>query len=123
MKLELKHLAVYFPYAIKLLYCDASTIERLIAISDNDKIYTDLAQDNCSEDFLPISDYKPILRPMSDLPKFIDEISPVHNFSNIEILMKAPLTSSYEVFERLVELHFDVFRLIDIGLAVDVNSL
>jgi len=128
MKLELKHLAAYLPFAINVVIYSENepkidyisgiyhNPDEMVVFSEEEDYYLS------NPDYNVIS-FKLMLRPMSDLPKFIDVISPVPNFFNTEILMKTPLASSYEVFEKLVELHFDVFGLIDAGLAVDINSL
>lgn len=127
MKLALKHLSAYLPYKMNCLvdgYSKPLPMFSAYVDDQNDFGCGASLQEITGNDFgFNPDDFKLILRPMSDLPKFIDKISPVPNFFNIEILMKEPLASSYELFEKLVELHFDVFGLIEAGLAVDFNSL
>ena len=88
--------------------------------------------------------FKPILRPLSDLTKEIkingEKFVPITTIE-LEVeqwcdayqewmdayidyprqlkVMQAP----YEIIEKLFEWHFDVFGLIDEGLAIDINTL
>lgn len=130
-KLELKHLAPYLPYRIKVKW---------------------YRQDDCSfqTSDLTISDYpfltsklmKPILRPLSDLDKpishgclltpttwwdgdddYIEKLTQLNNLVNIDTRAYYLHTTTYEVFERLLAWHFDVFGLIDKRLAIDINTI
>ena len=87
----------------------------------------------------------PILRPLSDLTKEIEingerfvpinKLHPIDKLQTKEIqdnflewLIKdhaiyARLNDSIRVYNRLLEWHFDVFGLIEQGLAVDINTL
>ncbi len=117
MKLELKHLSAYLPYELKY--------------KDIPQGYTeDRTLDTRTFEWA-LNNGKPILRPMSDLTKEIqlngekfipiEKLSPVPNFFNTEFLIKTPIASSYEVVTKLLELHFDIFGLINKGLAIDIN--
>jgi len=71
---------------------------------------------------------KPILKPLSDLKrKDIKNMKDVVNvdYSELKVLLKEINLQelSYEFFMRLVEKHFDVFGLINKGLAIDKNTL
>ncbi|KQC33998.1 hypothetical protein AAU57_12150 [Nonlabens sp. YIK11] len=146
MQLELKHLAPYLPYGLK---AQAS----LELYNENQKETFDvralskhrvIMRDEWEFDY---EDVKPILRPISDLNKGIDNkaycsIYPLnkywhyhnysksstgyfqfgHGYESHEILIEDK-TVPYEVFEKLFEWHFDVFCLIDAGLAVNINDL
>ena len=131
MKLELKHLAPYLPYGLKVILksTDNNTIPRIFSIT---LLYS------YSND---INDIKPILRPLTDLTEEIevkghsagsfktctldqlngmmsmeDEFESIHKRSMV-------LTYPYEAIQLLLEYHFDVFGLIDKGLAIDINTL
>jgi hypothetical protein len=137
MKLELKHLAGYLPYGltvkVKYGWCTMLTL--------NDwSINTD-----CKESYyyetLEETDFKPILRPLSDLTKEIEvegeKFVPalrtqLHMFSalplvydNMQVLENRITTNtiSYSDMQYLISLHFDVFKLIPAGLAIDINTL
>lgn len=98
------------------------------------------------------SDTKPILRPLSDLTKEIEingeKFVPIEWFEigddnnetyeydngNIRLIEDLEYLSinrlsldivfiPYGVIQKLIEWHFDVFSLIDKGLAVDINKL
>jgi hypothetical protein len=126
MKLELKHLAPYLPYKLKAIDSDGN-IDIVTCI-----------------DIEEIDGYKikPILRPLSDLKKEITYNR--ENFVPIDWLEDKYYTLSlHKECERLLELdgyqwtnrlscllllhlfewHFDVFRLIEKGLVVDINTL
>ena len=124
MKLEIKHLASYLPYNLKILngWGDIKTLR-----------YTHL--DDYNNGF--IVGVTPILRPLSDLTKPI-----IHNgetFVPIEYISTSKGVSQrimrricngqsldnleYWQAERLFELHFDFFNLIPAGLAIDLNTV
>lgn len=90
-----------------------------------------------------LNEIKPILRPLSDLCKEIDGEIPAdilfpkeyyslvdfyeeYNRENqIQSFIKDGLNwcETYSFWEYLLSKHFDVFSLIDKGLAVDINSI
>lgn len=137
--LELKHLAAYLPYELRvkiLNYKYDCTGEQFGVLSGYyfyDGIPHFHMNQNRTQAGKDISLFVPILRPLSDLTKEIEvngekfipieKISPVSNFFNVDFLIKTPLASSFEVVIKLLELHFDVFGLIDKGLAIDINTL
>ena len=129
MKLELKHVVPYLPYGLKV-FDNGNTIElnilNLQILFDYPLVKTDHV--------------KPLLRPFSDLTKEIE-----HNgekFIPLDILNDRyhnrmekggrliskkdvedinyfkVLFYPHELFDRLCEWHFDVFGLIDAGLAI-----
>ena len=138
MKLEIKHLAPYLPYGLKAVdYFDGIRLIREI-VTANIIGFTD-----CS------TKAKPILRPLSDLTKEIEHngerfvpIDELWNqtleqidsntyddyFFNKDlkttwICKENILQLEYVVVDKLFEWHFDVFGLIDAGLAIDINTL
>jgi hypothetical protein len=86
--------------------------------------------------------YLPILRPLSDLHKY-NQIG--DNSFRDELLLKSELQNDFErdfitdyidklhfdkilyapysIIEKLLEHHFDIFGLIESGLAIDINTL
>jgi len=76
---------------------------------------------------------KPIFRPLSDLTKEIEHngvkfipaqklgesgfVFPGHTW--VHMVLELP----YWVIEKLIEWHFDVFGLIEKGLAIDINTI
>jgi hypothetical protein len=122
MKLELKHLAPYLPYELKM--------EKIKGFEDIRTMGSDI---NNSSTIVNIGacirlQYKPILRPLSDLTK-------VNGFSLSDMISHGYhnpfwLPENFEVkylmnldFEKLVSWHFDVFGLIEKGLAIDINTI
>lgn len=120
MNLELKHLAPYLPYGLKLWYEHTDKkgqISNVYTIGegyDNDDIKISI--DGGSDEHIWM--YKPMLRPMSYLQEFSPAIyeygwlphKNVYGMQHLEALI-------------LFENHFDVFGLIEKGLAIDINEL
>ena len=94
-----------------------------------------------------LRNFKPILRPLSDLTKEIEHegerFVPIDEFfvmfggaislksghynwkkDFVDNLLYSPYTTySYQVFYQLIKWNFDVFGLIEKGLAIDINTL
>jgi len=141
MKLELKHLAPYLPYGLKIQGQTHGEIAELSAVSENSVNIKD--RGFTYGWWADVFEIKPILRPLSDIGR--DNL--IHDeFTAIESLwligQKAGLTDEYLggvlritwtkqmlritplwVIERLLEWHFDVFGLIPEGLAIDINTI
>lgn len=124
MKLELKYLAPYLPYRLqveieRLKYpCGKEIVElnlKNIEQFDNKKMWK----------------FKPILRPMSDLhnteltyKEKATEKSICNNDDYvIEKDFKKTEIVSASFYLWLISEHFDVFGLIEKGLAIDINTL
>ena len=139
MKLTIEHLAPYLPYGIKGYFLGRLDI---VTGFDNDfKIISSLNHGNCL-----ITDFKPILRPLSDLTKEID-----HNREKFTVFEKLGddyvylacganldnhsdiydyifsehkiLELPYLLVQKLISWHFDVFSLLDNGLAINYNDI
>lgn len=162
MELELKHLAAYLPYGLKLLYRDESV---------RDLLYL---QTNHTSDVVHI--FKPILRNLSDLTKEIEvngerfvPIDRIGKMSGVKQLERFECddivgygwtesygddgqgyelsfntekmtfgvwadmkddggamlyeVGGYNEVQKLLEWHFDIYGLIESGLAIDINTL
>lgn len=153
MKLELKHLAPYLPYGLKVERYDKQffkgfIIHNVIGLAEDFRYKKEDLDADDNNDLLKIKqitfwldegyginnivyDIKPILRPLSDLTKeefpYINTLLRVHLGKNkTDKLIKGGYgirDLPYFIFEQLIENHFDIFGLIEKGLAVDVNSL
>ena len=191
MKLELKHLAPYLPYDLKCKYlfntCSGKIIEqKIFTLTEinksslwkywtRDETFTN--QIGCAGMGFRSCDFKPILRPLSDLIKEIEvngeKFVPIielakycYNkiFNEIPILDDHELLSEgdscglisyyenerislthdkddrfysftfyisgeelkvnqFELFNKLFEWHFDIYNLIENGLAISYNDL
>jgi len=127
MKLELKHLAPYLPFELKLylpVHDTTHLMRSLSLIFINREIY--------------YRDIKPILRPLSDLTKEIEHngerFVPTdrlyfdfdrHGLNGFDFqdIEKTPLEYPFNIVIQLFEWNFDVFNLIEQGLAIDINTL
>lgn len=130
MKLELKHLVGYLPYGLK------SYVEY-----DGHKLIKDINVNNvmCIVDSEVLS--KPILRPLSGFERYFsklfDEDIDVRTFLNEGFITKenqfediADMIDNYKiewwphgVIQLALKHHFDIFGLIEQGLAIDINTL
>jgi hypothetical protein len=130
MELELKHLAPYLPYKLKVLY-QTGIIYEFIGPEEYgiQMISKDGQLKTCG-----ICTFKPILRPLSDLvidenliedfiglgnwcPAYDEYIG--HWYPDASFAQQAP----YVIFVYFLVNHYDVFGLIEKGVAVDVNSI
>jgi len=133
-KLELKHLAPYLPYSLKVIMEGKKTniawmstkniaVIRPSGIGDYKKISWKYAHLNI----------KPILRPLLDLTidieingnyylgldEFSDREWALYNESGKDIIQ----ILQYDCIIELIKRHFDVFGLIEKGLAININEL
>ena len=128
-KLEEKHLACYLPYGLMISIkgkedypCELEGIDAYC----KDTVIVERRNMNFSE-------IKPILRPLSDLTKEIETVIDRQKFNlyfNITGIYLTRYNSEYvkinefrKVEEYLIKNHFDVFGLIEKGLAIDINTL
>jgi hypothetical protein len=134
--IELKHLAPYLPYGLDVETLDykidyvGKKYDKLIGFHQWDKtglLWSCILEGGSKPDVTRI---KPILRPLSDLTKEIEhngeKFVPMNRF--FDEFGYLPNTSHHEhlqvqVYYNILEWHFDVFGLIDKGLAVDINTV
>lgn len=115
-------LAMSYPYEIKLIYRNDKSWPIIMAIGNLDEIlHTN-------------KDYKPILRPLTDLTKEIEHKGEkfvpikkiaIYNPNNVEYFIECIITGlvEYIVLRQLIEWHFDIGDLISKDEAIDVNTL
>lgn len=138
MKLELKHLAPYLPYGLKIQTIGLYEDEPYFIMSTRYKIKEILIHD-----VIEYQDkyFKPILRPLSDLTKEIEhngeKFVPLNEIKNLELYSHYELEDfvrnnfsygnidslSYQLLNQLLEWHFDVFDLHSKGLCIYYNEL
>ena len=140
MKLELKHLTPYLPYSLRIKtkhgWDTMTTLNEWQVNGDHEDSYS--YEDHPNE----ILEFKPILRPLSDLTKEID-VNGEKFVSADRLGWKLNITpnpnqekglgywlcnctyanSSLIDMQLLFEWHFDVFGLIEKGLAIDINKI
>jgi len=121
-KLKLEDLAPYLPYGLRInnkgigsYILTVGSLERVLEITET---------------------FKPILRPLSDLTQeeLIEELGThishldyvtyerkhyIKHYSHKYWLDDIP----YAIYEYLIKNHFDVFVLIEKGLAIDINTI
>jgi hypothetical protein len=136
-KLTLEHLAPYLPYGLKMKVCDPFYKYEIMTLCDA----SGLSNIGISTVIDEPQDFKPILRPLSDLTKKIEDNG--NKFVPIDYINQHYLKCTidkdgivndgidkYEILflpycliKELLQLHFDVFGLIEKGLAIDINTL
>ena len=139
MKLEVKHLAPYLPYALKVQYIVRDKVEktgymRSISHNEDEAHPTRVSINHNYEEHIWM--FKPILKPISDLKselilehfKYWEEVEFYGN--SFSIKGKGMIMQGYDfddlpytLVQKLLEFHFDLFGLIEKGLAVDINTL
>jgi hypothetical protein len=136
-KLELRHLCPYLPYKLKAKFMHPvvkhqkiGVINNAYNLDDDVKISIDYSDDE------HIWMFKPILRPLSDLTRedLIEDLGTetscldwttserehwIKFYSREHWINNLP----YLIYSHLVKNHFDVFGLIEAGLAIDINTL
>lgn len=130
-KLELKHLSPYLPYGLKCQWFRTEDQKLVI----NELNITDYYW------LIGRQQFKPILSPMSDCHKDINNdnflcvdscfVSPIKLWNGKETFQIHPTEAEWifvsDVYENFYEYlfanHFDVFGLIEKGLAVDIKSV
>jgi hypothetical protein len=152
MKLELKYILAYLDSGLKAVDNKAEPDDNIINITGflntNGKIEFFDQHGNFD---IELSDIKPILRPLSDLTKEIevngekfvpnkrindtfrkssqDLVPYKYDGYNLELEIETEnysqridLYDGYLIMQKLFEWHFDVFGLIEKGLAIDFNE-
>tara|TARA_R110000822_G_scaffold185428_1_gene324573 strand:- start:75 stop:497 length:423 start_codon:yes stop_codon:yes gene_type:complete len=140
MKLELKDLAPYLPYGLKIKTNNQIRVMSVAVLTTTE---------NSISNIIYGVGHKPILRPLSDLTKEInidgDYFIPIYLLKNIRYEFESDLSFGfdpqsdgytchcssqylefseyYEINSKLFEWHFDVFGLIEKGLAIDINTI
>ena len=153
MKLELKHLAAYLPYGLKILVpedikgidtgffdiewdndnCISSGVYEVTGINYENSFLPDCVM--FRNGYLQIENCKPILRPLSDLTeeievggeRFVPNLHPYFKYlihCELDIFLRdIPYSLDYRQYSKLTEWHFDIYGLIEQGLAIDINTL
>jgi hypothetical protein len=122
MELELKHLAPYLPYGLKLFYTHTKKIGQVSNIYtigegyDNDDIKISIDYTDGEHIWM----YKPILSPLSDLT---EDVLQEFNFIKKPIVNQDLESLSYGFMQHCFKNHFDVFGLIPKRLAIDINTI
>ena len=111
MKVELKHLSGYLPYGLNLkINTPFGTFHRKFEL-------------DCGHDFnlhLFEGNVKPILRPISELSKNEFPFELGTYTSDFKFVLE---NTEFQFVSKMFELHFDVYGLIEKGLAIDINTL
>lgn len=129
MKLELKHLAPYLPYGLKIqgqthkeiavLSCCTATSVNIEGRTFQYGMWADLF------------DIKPILRPLSDFENVAAKDLMVKFSTSIDVIQevwrlieeKDVDEIKFKAIQMMCENHIDFNNLIEKGLAIDINTL
>lgn len=130
MKTELKHLSAYLPYGLNCEVIDMG-LKKTLTLNG---LYEDAScvfYDSI-ESHIGYESVKPCLRPLSDLIK--EEFSTIWNeetdFDSIDQMVNCLNSESFlcskmsfNFWDALLKNHFDIFGLIENGLAIDINTI
>ena len=132
MKLELKHLSPYLPYDLALIFEKSGRIIQMQSCFNNASLQiTDQNEGNTYD--LSIWNFKPMLRPLSQLTEEIEhngekfvpytrlqEYLLNRNFDGVRLYQNRINTNTlfWTDAQLLFEWHFDVFGLIEQNLAI-----
>lgn len=141
-KLELKHLAPYLPYGLKIKTSNnqGNVIRQIHGIDISEEFVLACGYINYieSDNYYPytLKSCKPILRPLSDLKnkdldlwiefsEKIDEISVDYLIDSLvnKSFYSKDIHLAFKIYEVLFEMHFDVFGLINKGLAISYSDV
>jgi len=135
MKLEPKHIAPYFLYGLKgivttPIHKEMDYLETISCLPD-ELITLQINGDWYFNDEYNEFDFKPILRPLSDLNKeIIDEMQESYCFdpstekwTEFDSMCDDPVYWSYSDVQILLKHHYDIFNLIENNLAIDINTI
>lgn len=118
-------LAISLPFGLKCLSSETGYVYDIISCHFVDYVLVRVKQNNGRDFPLPINRIKPILYNLSDYEKFDDMLGLIYcneifrvikGWQKIEDL-------SFWLVNKMIELHIDVFSLIEKGEAIDVNTL
>jgi hypothetical protein len=134
-KLELKHLSSYLPYGLKIKGNTHGDIEVLHGLKGG-AVFIESSKSQYA--WCDIDEVKPILRPLSDLGDYFktvietdDEVREIlgNNFLFrfdiwIDVLKTCDYNFySYAIFELFCKHHFDVYGLIEKGIAISIQNV
>ena len=140
MELEVKHLAPYLPYGLKLQYVErekviSTGIMQSISQNNSETHPTRVSINYQGEEHIWM--YRPLLKPLSQfeydhiiqvrehlgLGQWCDHYDQYFEawFDDAESVQKLVLQCPYEIMQFFLECHFDVFGLINAGLATELS--
>jgi hypothetical protein len=135
-KLEIEHVAPYLPYGLKIVNGKESD---LVTGIDTNRVFSTYR--GIYYNTYLLDDITPILRPLSDLTKEIEvngekfvpidkliddlglKMGGLSKFGMHMCIIRYYKNVDYWAIQKLFEWHFDLFGLIDTGLAVDINKI
>jgi hypothetical protein len=129
-KLTLEHLAGYLPYQLKMMFEKSGRIITLDGIKLTDSSNLIYAEGERHFE-ATIWNFKPLLRPLSDLTKEIEHngekffpIKKIQIYGDENYLIEQIKIGLVEqiVYQMLLKWHFDVHRLIDKNLAIPITE-
>lgn len=148
MKLELKHLSAYFPYDLDYWSVDDKSVNTLMKISHNGYgnllLNNEHHEDRIKPYLYPLSDltkeiehnnelFIPAKHLFYDWRRNLDLKMDFRGGQLCELWLDYPDSNSRDYVQestvtldewfKLFEWHFDVFGLIEKGLAIDINTL
>jgi len=140
MELEIKHLAPYLPYKLKCKWNKSKPYELIGLRNGNESVNNELWiwKDGMDYGTGYLYECVPILRPLSDLNNEIVINGEKHQMwllingqkalengeiENMNGYQYSILELSYNKIQTILKFHFDIFGLIEKGVAISYNDL
>jgi len=121
MKLELKHLAPYLPYGLKIANIGTNIIREFTYELQTP---SDIKRKVSIQLLLSTNHInKPILRPLSDLMEEIEGKEALIYIIGSNTISQGVKNLPYYKIVILLKNHYDIFGLIEKGLAIDINTI
>lgn len=114
-KLTIEELAVYLPYKLMYIVNPKDVVENWVDRLDKKEMYITSIE-------LVLKFGKPILKPLFAIPQSFVDASPYDTHDEFIDAVENH-TIPYNMWFLCIKYHFDVFGLIDRGLAIDINTL
>lgn len=130
MKIEIKHLSAYLPYNLRgILYMEDKPVD-VFGITEQQVFVI-------GRGWFAFEDFRPILKPISDLENDYDVIKQIEKETgytidhlldiDVSIYTSDPIwIQSMRVFDALnilLKNRYDIFKLIESGLAIDIKTI
>lgn len=122
-KLELRHLAPYLPYGLKMHNPKSGQTVTVIGLSNTPETGVNIIIDLKNSGY-KIGAFKPILKPLSMLENHFNNYR-ADIYSDFDYYIRCIRYGEMEFseYDWFFQEHFDVFGLIDTGLAVKIQEV
>ena len=124
MELQLKHLVQYLPYGLQLQFIVRGKVlqtgtMRTLTFNEHETHPEKVSIEHSDEEHIWM--FKPLLKPIDNNAEQLRIYFMLMSHSRWSDIIKNPLNCSYEDLQWMIKNHYDVFGLIDAGLATKIS--